>query len=162
MIDTHTGRGAAWLARLTGGQEVGGSNPLAPINPKRWFWSWRTASSSKLYQNARPFLATGSISIQCRSCRRNVRRRTLWLMKSRGMKVMVTGGPHLPQYTGERSANPHDILAQTVAEEQVAYLNSYAAIQQAAGGLEISELYRPLAPTHFNIAGHEVVGPRPG
>ncbi len=30
MIDKHTGRGAAWLARLTGGQEVGGSNPLAP------------------------------------------------------------------------------------------------------------------------------------
>ncbi len=30
MIDQHTGRGAAWLARLTGGQEVGGSNPLAP------------------------------------------------------------------------------------------------------------------------------------
>ncbi len=31
MIDQHPGRGAAWLARLTGGQEVGGSNPLAPI-----------------------------------------------------------------------------------------------------------------------------------
>ena len=29
---TKTGRGAVWLARLTGGQEVGGSNPLAPIN----------------------------------------------------------------------------------------------------------------------------------
>jgi hypothetical protein len=27
----RTGRSAAWLARLTGGQEVGGSNPLAPI-----------------------------------------------------------------------------------------------------------------------------------
>ena len=25
------GRSAAWLARLTGGQKVGGSNPLAPI-----------------------------------------------------------------------------------------------------------------------------------
>ena len=28
--DTDTGRGAVRLARLTGGQEVGGSNPLAP------------------------------------------------------------------------------------------------------------------------------------
>ena len=28
---SHTGRGAAWLARLTGGQEVAGSNPVAPI-----------------------------------------------------------------------------------------------------------------------------------
>ncbi|MCH8879681.1 MAG: hypothetical protein IID34_07325 [Planctomycetes bacterium] len=83
-------------------------------------------------------------------------------MKSRGVKVMVTGEPHLPRYTGERSAKPHDILAQTVAEEQVAYLNSDAAIQQAAGDLEISELYRPLDPTHFNIAGNAVVGPRPG
>lgn len=25
-----SGRGAAWLARLTGGQEVAGSNPVAP------------------------------------------------------------------------------------------------------------------------------------
>ena len=25
-----SGRGAVWLACLTGGQEVGGSNPLAP------------------------------------------------------------------------------------------------------------------------------------
>ena len=28
---SNTGRGAAWLARLTGGQEVAGSNPVAPI-----------------------------------------------------------------------------------------------------------------------------------
>ena len=27
----RTGRGAAWLARLTGGQKVAGSNPVAPI-----------------------------------------------------------------------------------------------------------------------------------
>jgi hypothetical protein len=27
----NPGRGAAWLARLTGGQEVAGSNPVAPI-----------------------------------------------------------------------------------------------------------------------------------
>ena len=26
-----TGRGAVWLARMTGGHEVGGSSPLAPI-----------------------------------------------------------------------------------------------------------------------------------
>gem|GEM_PF-5642559 len=28
-----TGCSAAWLARLTGGQKVGGSNPLIPILP---------------------------------------------------------------------------------------------------------------------------------
>jgi hypothetical protein len=28
--DARSGRGAAWLARLTGGQEVAGSNPVAP------------------------------------------------------------------------------------------------------------------------------------
>ena len=27
-----TGCSAAWLARLTGGQKVGGSNPLIPIS----------------------------------------------------------------------------------------------------------------------------------
>ena len=30
-IASITGRGAAWLARLTGGQKVAGSNPVAPI-----------------------------------------------------------------------------------------------------------------------------------
>jgi hypothetical protein len=30
----HSGRSAAWLARLTGGQEVGGSNPLAPTEER--------------------------------------------------------------------------------------------------------------------------------
>src|SRR5262245_9495728 len=29
-----TGRGAVWLARLNGVQEVGGSNPLGPTQPK--------------------------------------------------------------------------------------------------------------------------------
>ena len=28
-----SGCSAAWLARLTGGQKVGGSNPLSPIRP---------------------------------------------------------------------------------------------------------------------------------
>ncbi len=87
----------------------------------------------------------------------DVLRRTLRLLKSHGVKVMVTGVPHGPQYTGEWSAKPHDILAQTVAEEQVPYLNSYTAIQQTvADDVEISELYWPSDPTHFNIAGNEV------
>lgn len=30
-VDFHAGCGAAWLARLTGGQEVAGSNPVSPI-----------------------------------------------------------------------------------------------------------------------------------
>ena len=29
-----TGCSAAWLARLTGGQKVAGSNPVTPIRPK--------------------------------------------------------------------------------------------------------------------------------
>ena len=43
-VTTHfrrsAGRGAAWLARLTGGQEVGGSNPPGPTGKEpghRWF-----------------------------------------------------------------------------------------------------------------------------
>ena len=35
LVVSATGRSAAWLARLTGGQEVGGSNPLAPIYARR-------------------------------------------------------------------------------------------------------------------------------
>ena len=36
-----TGCSAAWLARLTGGQEVGGSNPLSPIRGRDWNWDFR-------------------------------------------------------------------------------------------------------------------------
>ncbi len=32
-----TGCGAAWLARLTGGQEVAGSNPASPTPPASFF-----------------------------------------------------------------------------------------------------------------------------
>ena len=35
-IKKQSGRGAAWLARLNGVQEVGGSNPLAPTDTKGW------------------------------------------------------------------------------------------------------------------------------
>ena len=31
QVVSITGRSAVWLARLTGGQEVAGSNPVAPI-----------------------------------------------------------------------------------------------------------------------------------
>ena len=30
-IETNSGRGAVWLARVTGGHEVAGSSPVAPI-----------------------------------------------------------------------------------------------------------------------------------
>jgi hypothetical protein len=42
MVSIHrrqqhfTGCSAAWLARLTGGQKVGGSNPLSPIAIATW------------------------------------------------------------------------------------------------------------------------------
>ncbi len=86
----------------------------------------------------------------------DVLRSILRLLKSRGVKVMVTGVPHLPQYTGEWSSKAHDVLAKTAAEEQVPYLNSYVAIRQAAGDQMLSALYWPSDPTHFNIAGNEV------
>ena len=31
-VGSRPGRGAAWLARLTGGQKVAGSNPVAPTS----------------------------------------------------------------------------------------------------------------------------------
>ena len=54
-VEGHTGCGAAWLARLTGGQEVAGSNPASPtrkvqvrgsqwpgnpVAPLRWSPKW--------------------------------------------------------------------------------------------------------------------------
>src|SRR5580658_5176780 len=43
-----SGRSAAWLAHLTGGQGVGGSNPLAPTT--RNHWSFRCSASRFLHR----------------------------------------------------------------------------------------------------------------
>ena len=38
-MTAFSGRGAVWLARLTGGQEVAGSSPVAPIFSKNCMFS---------------------------------------------------------------------------------------------------------------------------
>lgn len=48
-LPERTGCGAAWLARLTGGQEVAGSNPVSPISKRhkpQWFMAFFFFESS--------------------------------------------------------------------------------------------------------------------
>ena len=49
-----TGRGAAWVARLTGGQEVGGSNPLAPTKNDKGLRQLRRGPVSCLEADLEP------------------------------------------------------------------------------------------------------------
>ena len=82
-----TGRGAVWLARLTGGQEVAGSNPVAPILSGGAAQHWALA----IFEQAR-YWATGrwpSLS-SAGPCEDHGRfKRELWFL---GLRGRLAGG----------------------------------------------------------------------
>jgi lysophospholipase L1-like esterase len=83
-------------------------------------------------------------------------RRTIGMLRAAGVKVMLTGVPHYPQFTGEWSARPHEVLKCTAESEGIAYLDSYTAIRQAVQTAPPGTYYWPSDPTHFNIAGNRL------
>jgi tetratricopeptide (TPR) repeat protein len=82
--------------------------------------------------------------------------KTINLLKSRNVKVMVTGVPHYPQYTGKQSAKPHDTLREIAQMNDVPYLNSYLALKNKITGTDVSEYYHADDPTHFNVEGNRI------
>jgi len=80
---------------------------------------------------------------------------TIKLLKTNGVKVMVTGVPHLPQYEGRWSVKPFEMLENVAKENGVPYLDTYEGMRKKANGGKLSEFYRENDPTHFNIKGNE-------
>ncbi len=78
------------------------------------------------------------------------------LLRRNGVKVGVTGVPHYPQYTGQWSARPHEILAEVAEREGAAYLNSYEALKAKIAGSKVGEYYWAEDPTHFNAPGNKI------
>ena len=80
---------------------------------------------------------------------------TIKFLKTNGVKVMVTGVPHLPQYEGRWSVKPFEMLENVAKENGVPYLDTYEGMRKKADGGKLSEFYRENDPTHFNIKGNE-------
>lgn len=78
------------------------------------------------------------------------------LLRSNGVKVMITGVPHYPQYTGQWSAKPHQVLAETTQKFGVPYLNSYEALKSQISNTPVTQYYWQVDPTHFNSAGNAI------
>ncbi len=69
---------------------------------------------------------------------------------------MITGVPHYPQYTGEWSSRPHDVLEEVAKAKEVPFLNSYEMIKDKITITEETKFYWTEDPTHFNIEGNRV------
>jgi lysophospholipase L1-like esterase len=80
---------------------------------------------------------------------------TIKLLKSKGIKVMLTGVPHLPQYEGKWSVRPFQMLENVAKENDIPYLNSYEEMRKKAENKNLSAFYWETDPTHFNIKGNQ-------
>ncbi len=82
--------------------------------------------------------------------------RAIKILRANNVKVVVTGAPHYPQYTGEWSAEPHRILEETAKKYGALYLNSYTALKPLIDGSRPDYYYRLNDPTHFNANGNAI------
>lgn len=86
----------------------------------------------------------------------NILAETIKLLKEKGIKVMVTAVPHYPQYTGEWSTKPHEIVKETSLKYGARFLDSYSALKKFIKGADIQEYYWKIDPTHFNEKGNAI------
>lgn len=78
------------------------------------------------------------------------------LLKENKVKVVLSGVPHYPQFTGEWSDRPHEELAQTAKKTGVPYLHSYQEVKKRVPKTEISNLYWKEDPYHLNEEGNRI------
>jgi lysophospholipase L1-like esterase len=76
------------------------------------------------------------------------------LLRARGIKVLVTGVPSYPQYTGDWSAAPHRALEEMAVRHGALFLDSFRALQPAIHGTPQTAYYWDNDPTHFNVEGN--------
>lgn len=81
---------------------------------------------------------------------------TLALLKSKNIRVLLTGVPHFLQYTGAWSTRPHAVFEETAQRYGAVYFNSYEALTPAIRGTDVREYYWLVDNTHFNEKGNEI------
>ncbi len=81
---------------------------------------------------------------------------TAKLARENGVKLAITGVPHLPQYDGRWSARPHETLGAFAASLDIPYFDGHAAIAARAPASGPKDLYFATDDTHFNAAGNRV------
>ncbi len=86
----------------------------------------------------------------------NMLSETIKLLRAHNVKVMITGAPHYPQYTGQWSAKPHAVLAETAKKLNAPYLNSYEALRGQVTNTDVAQYYWSNDPVHFNEPGNAI------
>jgi hypothetical protein len=81
---------------------------------------------------------------------------TIELLKEHNVKVVVTGVPLYPQYSGEWTARPHELIEKTAKEHGALYLNSYEELKNSVQKADRDTYYWESDPTHFNEEGNNL------
>jgi lysophospholipase L1-like esterase len=78
------------------------------------------------------------------------------LLKSKNIRVMITGVPHLGQYNGMLSTKPFEILQHLAQENQVPYLDTFDQMRRKADEKyeRLASFYWTTDGTHYNIEGN--------
>jgi len=79
---------------------------------------------------------------------------TIKMLQDHDVKVVLTGVPHFPQYIGEWSAKPHDVLKKTSKKYDCHYLESFRILKEYICGPDVTKYYWKNDPTHFNEEGN--------
>lgn len=85
---------------------------------------------------------------------------SITLLQSHNVRVLITGVPHYPQFTGLWSIKPHAVLQQTAEKYNAPYLNTYEEMKKYIDRekADPSMFYWTTDPTHLNIEGNQLWG----
>lgn len=80
--------------------------------------------------------------------------KTIRFLRSKGIRVLITGVPHYSQFMGQDSVRPHEVLEKTVTASGGLFLNSYESLKSRIKGSAQTDYYWSNDPGHFNEKGN--------
>ena len=86
----------------------------------------------------------------------NVIKKIINLSKKNNIELVITGIPHLKQFTGEQSDAPHEILRNIANKNSVHYFDLFENLKNNYQKNELSNFYWKGDPTHFNKSGNKI------
>ena len=86
----------------------------------------------------------------------NMIKKIINLSKKNNIDLVITGVPHLQQFTGEQSIVPHEILKNIANKNDVYYFDLFKNLKNNYKKTELSNLYWEGDPTHFNKSGNKI------